>query len=50
MSSTKEKNGEKKKENSINEESEVEKSSKTNSELKWMATSNICGTRRINSP
>lgn len=34
MSGTKEENGEEKKENSINEESEVEKSSKTNSELK----------------
>lgn len=49
-SRTKEGNGEEQKENGINEESEVEKPSKTNSQLKWMTTSNKCGTRRTNSP
>ena len=49
-SSTKEGNGEEQKENCINEESEVEKPPKTNSQLKWMTMSNKCGTRRTNSP
>lgn len=41
----KEETGEQQKVNSINRESEVEKSSKTHPELKWMTIENISGTR-----